>query len=303
MKPIYLDHNVMRYYLRGFPPGVDVAAESDALQECLSANSGARFVLTDWHLVEAARECIHAPDPMEEGRRYADLFESLNPIFLEGHLALEKSEMAALAFARWGLPATNESGWMFASEFSQIALSHVPEMLVGLNLRTYLRHLITSESSQAEFHEAVRVATSSQKVVIDAYNDGRHEDNATKQEIDRQWFLSLLPERDPENRWIALDRREQLAAALSAAADEVNRACPTVFAETVMADIRAAAGSRRPRPQDAFDLMHTVPAIAYCCAFVSNDGPLRKHAEEACRRTGRNLVIAATLSDCKARLT
>jgi|GEM_PF-5881418 len=303
MKPIYLDHNIVRYYVRGFPPGVDAPAEIAALQNCLSADSELRFVLTDWHLVEAARECAHASYPLDEGRRYADFFESLNPVFLEGHLALEKSEMAALAYARWGLPDTRKPDWMFVSEFSQIALSHVPEILVGFDLRIYLRHLIKSESSRAEFHQAVRVAASGQQIAIDAYNNGWHEDAVTQKEIDRKWFLSLLPERDPEKRWIALDRREQLAAALSVAPDDVLRACPAAFAETVMTDIRAASGNRKPRPQDAFDLMHIVPALAYCGVFVSNDGPLRKHAEEACKRMGRYVVIAAMLSECKAQLT
>lgn len=95
MKRVYLDHNIVRYYVRGFPPPVDTPAERAALQKCLSADSEVHFVLTDWHLVEAARECAHASDPLHEGRRYADFFESLNPVFLEGHLALEKSEMAA----------------------------------------------------------------------------------------------------------------------------------------------------------------------------------------------------------------
>ena len=303
MKPIYLDHNIVRYYVRGFPSALDGSAEMAALQKCLSTDSEVRFVLTDWHLVEAARECAHAPDPLDQGRRYADFFESLNPVFLEGHLALEKSEMAALAYARWKLTATKKSDWMFASEFSQIALSHVPEMLVGLNPRIYLRHLIKSKSSRAEFYQAVGIATSGQQIVIDAYNDGRREDTETQREIDRQWFLSLLPERDPDKHWIANDRREQLAAALSVSRGEVLQACPAVFAETVMADIRAASGSRKPRPQDAFDLMHIVPALAYCSAFVSNDGPLRKNATEACKRMGRNVVVTATLSECKAKLT
>lgn len=206
--------------------------------------------------------------------------------------------MAALAYAKWGLPAPLKSDWMFASEFSQIALSHVPEMLVGLDPRVYLRYLIKSESSRAEFHRAVGVATSSQQIIIDAYNDGWREDAATRLEIDGQWLLSLLPECDPEKCWIAPDRRELLAATLSVAPDEVFRACPTAFAETVVTDIRAASGSRKPRPQDAFDLMRIVPALAYCEGFVSNDGPLRRHAVEACKRTGWSIVIAPTLSEC-----
>jgi hypothetical protein len=300
MKPIYLDHNIVRYFVRGFPPNFSAPAERAALRKWLSPDSDARYVLTDWHLVEAARECVHAPDPMQEVKRYADFFEGLNPTFLEGHLALERAEMAALAFRKWGIPAIRRADWMFASEFSQIALSHIPEILVGFNLRIYLRHLVQSESSRAEIHRAVGVASSSQQTMIDAYNDGLHEDAETRREIDRQWILSLLPERDPEMRWIALDRRQQLAAALSHAPTEVLQACPAAFAETVITEMRTASGGRQAKPQDALDLMHVVPALAYCSVFVTNDGHLRKHAVETCKRTGRQIVISAALSEAQS---
>jgi hypothetical protein len=301
MMSIYLDHNVVHYYVRGFPVGIDASAERRALEKCLSADSKVRFVVTDWHLIEAARDCAHSLNPQDEGRVYADFFEALNPIFLEGHLALERSEMAALAYARWGLPTTRKADWMFASRFSQIALSHVSEMLVDFSLPVYLRHLIGSDSSRSELHHAAGIARAGQQISIDAYNEGRREDSVTKQEIDRQWFLSLIPERDSMNHWIARDQREVLAAALSCDRDKVLEACPAAFAESELTDIRAAAGGRKAKPQDAFDLMHLVPALAYCDAFVSNDGPLRKQAVEVCKRTGRPVAIAATLSEYTKR--
>lgn len=84
VKTIYLDHNIAHYCVRGFLPNVDGPAERDVLQRCLSAPVDFRFALTDWHLVEAARECTHGDDPQHEGRRYADFFESLTPLFLDG---------------------------------------------------------------------------------------------------------------------------------------------------------------------------------------------------------------------------
>jgi hypothetical protein len=302
MKTIYLDHNIAHYFVRGFPPNVDGAAERDALQKCLSAPVDFRFVLTDWHLVEAARECTHRDDPQDEGRRYADFFESLMPLFLDGHRALEKAEMATLAYSCWNLPTRAKPDWMFATEFSQIASSHIPEMLVGLTPRIYLRHLINTDSSRTQFHQAAGLASSGQQIAIDAYNDGRRFDLAIQQEINREWFLSLLPDRDLSNRWIELDRREQLADELSRSPDEVLRRCPAMFTESVITDIRAAAGGRKARPQDTFDLMHIIPSLAYCDAFVSNDAPLRKQAEEVCRRTGRAVATVSRLKDALGKL-
>jgi hypothetical protein len=120
--------------------------------------------------------------------------------------------------------------------------------------------------------------------------------------IVRDWFLTLLPERDPNGRWISLDRRRELPDELSRSPDEVLRQCPAIFTEDVMAEIRSMAGGRKARPQDAFDLMHIIPALAYCDAFVSNDGPLLQQAQKVCHTTNRRVVTAATLSDATNEL-
>lgn len=172
----------------------------------------------------------------------------------------------------------------------------------GLSPRIYLRFLIKTDSSEAEFHHAAGLAKVAQQIAIDAYNDGRNFDKAEQQEIHRRWFLSLLPERDLDSRWISLDRRERLADELSRIPDEVLHQCPAMLTESVMSDLRAAAGGRRAKPQDTFDLMHTIPALAYCDAFVSNDGPLRKQAEKVCRRTKREVAVASTLKDALGKL-
>jgi hypothetical protein len=298
MKRIYLDHNVARYFVRGFPPNIDGPNEHQSLQKCLSGSTSVRFVLTDWNIVETARECARAPDPLDEARRYADFFESLRPLFIEGHSALEATEMKSYAYARWGMKTkANTPDWMFATEFSQIASGRVPEILVGFDLRIYLHHLTKTESSRAEIHRSVGVAQSAQQTGIDAYKDGRQSDRELKRQINREWFFQLIPERDPDNRWIARERREELAGTLSSCPDEVFRHCPAIFAESVMTDVRAMAGGRKAKPQDLFDLMHIVPALAYCDAFVSNDGLLRKQSKEASGRMGRNVVIAAILTD------
>jgi hypothetical protein len=120
-------------------------------------------------------------------------------------------------------------------------------------------------------------------------------------QVIRDWFLTLLPERGPDSRWISLDLRGELADELSRSPEEVFRQCPAIFAEDVMAEIRAMAGGRKARPQDAFDLMHIIPALAYCDAFVSNDGPLIQQARQACARTNRSVVIATTLSEALSK--
>jgi hypothetical protein len=303
MQTIYLDHNIARYFVRGFPSNVDGSLEPLSLQKCLVSNSDVRFVVSDWNLVEAARDCVHEADPLYEVARYADFFESLRPLFIDGHDVLERAEMRAYAYLRLSIPSTpRHQHWMFSTEFTQVALSRTPEVLVGFDLRIYLRHLVKTDASRAEIHQSVGVAQKAQQTGIDAHNDGRLLNTQKQVQVLRDWFLTLLPERDSDRRWISLDRRRELADELSRSPDEVFRRCPAVFTEDVMAEIRTMTGGRKARPQDSFDLMHVIPALAYCDAFVSNDGPLAQQAKQACLRTGRSVVIAPTLSDAASKL-
>src|SRR5262249_37940899 len=146
----------------------------------------------------------------------------------------------------------------------------------------------------AEFHQSVGTAQSVHQIAIDAYNGGRLSDPDLQRETDRDWFLSLLPERDIEGRWIDRARRERLADTFSKSPGDVLRQCPAMLTECVVTELRAMAGGRKATRQDAFDLMHIIPALAYCDVFVSNDGPLGKQAEETCRRTGRTVAIVST---------
>lgn len=302
MKALYLDHNIVRYFIRGFPPSVDEAAERRALQSLLSAAPRVRFVLTDWHLVEAARECAHAPDPNAEGDRYADWLEDLQPLYLEGHRALERAEMADFTYAKLGLRVARQPGWMFATEFSQIALSQTPDILVGFTARIYLRHLIKTAASRAEIHQSVGVSNAAQQTGIDAHNDGRHSDPAIQEQINRKWLQSLQPERDANKRWITVDRIKLLVDKYAGDLNEVLQQCPAMLVESVMTELRGQAGGRKAKPQDSLDLMHIVPALAYCDAFVTNDGPLRIQARKVIERTGRNVIAATTLTEAATSL-
>jgi hypothetical protein len=157
--------------------------------------------------------------------------------------------------------------------------------------------LAQNASSRAAIKQSVSVAQSAQQLGIDAYNDGRYTDAATRTEINRGWFLQLIPDRDPEGRSISQARREALARQLSLAPNDVLRQCPAIAAESIMSDIRAKAGGRKARPQDAFDYLHAIPALAYCDAFVTNDGPLRAQAHEASTKMRRSIATTATLAD------
>ena len=254
MKTIYLDHNFVHYYVKGFPQELDAATERGSLDKVLAFYPDVRFVVSDWNVVEAARECARLSVPRAGAAMYASFFESLRPLFIEGHDTLQRAEIRALAFSHWNMAAVpRATDWMFVSHFSQIAANRIKEMLVGFSLRIYLRHLATTASSLASFDAPVATGLAAIKTGIVAYHAGRFTNIEVVARITREWFFSLLPERDAHGKWIDIATRKQLAGIWSATSADVIRNCPTVAIEAALAHLRAAAGGRIPKATDTFD--------------------------------------------------
>jgi len=191
---------------------------------------------------------------------------------------------------------------MFSSYLSEVASERVNGMLVGFDAGEYLNHLVTTPASLANFERGQSFFRFAQQTSINAYNDGRLADAALAQEINESWFHSLLPERDESGRWIDLASRNDMARALAEAPDVVFSNCPTIRVESELGDLRAQVGSRIPRTQDSFDLMHSIPALAYCSAFISNDRPLRLQAKKVNATMRRGMIIESLLSQALSHL-
>ncbi len=65
MKTIYLDHNIVHYFVRGFPGGIG-PAEVAAHTRVLRLYPDARFVVSDWNFIEPCRE----KDPIDGHNRW-----------------------------------------------------------------------------------------------------------------------------------------------------------------------------------------------------------------------------------------
>src|SRR5665213_1878302 len=210
MKTIYLDHNIVHYYVKGFPQALNGVTEHAALEEVLALYPDVRFTVSDWNVVEAARECARS-QPRPEASLYAAFFESLRPVFIEGHDTLQRAEIRDLAFAHWNMPALPRAAdWMFASYFGQIGSSRIKDILVGFSLRIYLRHLATTSSSLATFDSPVETARGAIQTGIDAYNAGKLSKRELQTRVTREWLLTLLPERDAFGKWIPIAPRKEL---------------------------------------------------------------------------------------------
>jgi hypothetical protein len=303
VRTIYLDHNIVHYFVRSFPKNYDEGKERAALLGAIANGPAIRFVVGAWNVVEAALECAGGNSPGACASEYADFFEMTMPIFVGGHDTLQRAEMSRLALGRWQrVGEVFGPTWMFATHFSQIVAARVKDILVGFDLRVNLLHLATTPASLAKFDQPRRAALAALKATIDSYNRKEYFDSSVRQSILRDWFLALMPERDGRGQWIDISLREELAHELSTKPEIVFASCPAIAVESILTDLRAGGGGRVPRDTDSVDLLHAIPALAYCDAFVVNDKNLRDHAKRTCRAAGRAVVVEAQLSEVMVQL-
>jgi hypothetical protein len=96
MKTLYLDHNIIHYFVAGFPTGCDAAGERAGLHSVTENPGRFRIALSHWNLLEASRE-----GPRERVVALADFIDGLNPLWLRDRLTLERLEMQPLHGIVW----------------------------------------------------------------------------------------------------------------------------------------------------------------------------------------------------------
>jgi hypothetical protein len=116
-----------------------------------------------------------------------------------------------------------------------------------------------------------------------AYAEGKV--NArTRRSVEQKWFRKLVPETCPIGRPIPPHRRDEMAEFCANKAKSVRTNCPAISAEHFLAEFRTKNKGKQER-QSAIDLMHSVPALAYCDAFVTNEAYLVEAAKQSCKAT------------------
>jgi hypothetical protein len=299
MTTIYLDHNIVHYFVRGFPQNyVDAGtSEQDALSRALSRHPGLRFAVSAWNVIEAASERVPGAPPEELADRYADFYERLKPLHIPAHDVVEREEMKRCAYRELGLVATASEVPVFNEHLTQVLALTGIEPLLGYDLRKDLRYLARKSERRAGFEQAKQSTLKAREVLLKAKGLGSDQDPQIQRRILRAWFASLMPLRAPDNRFLPTADREGVLDRLTEWPERVFARSPAISAEDALTDVRANMGARRPRLQDAMDLMHAIVPLAYCDAFVSNDGNMREAAKRALRLTCRPVIVAARLSE------
>jgi hypothetical protein len=295
---ISLDHNIVHYFVRGFPRQgkLSEVAERQALATALSMQAKLRFVVSDWNLVEPCRESHQTLGKSWLAARYADFLESLQPLFSPTLLAIKQEEMKACVHSRLGFQ-TSATSIVFNEWFSQARVaSGIEDVLLGYGLRDFMTYLIKRPGELNQYRRAERLVLDAQRTIQNAKKNGTYASAAFQSKLRHAWFGSLLPLRGADGRVLSPTYLESELAAFVANPQLVFSRCPAIAAESVLSDVRANVGARRPQMPDAIDLMHTVPALAYCDAFISNDGFVRECATRTLSTTGRAVIVGNSLA-------
>jgi hypothetical protein len=297
VRTLYLDHNIVHYFVKGFPASASVTKERDALTQLLGRKD-CRFVVSDWNCLEACRENDPQIGKKVLARRYADFLLSLNPLYLPTVTAIKSAEMTQLVFALLGLSNRDASEIVFSETFSQArAGSGIEGILLGYSLLDFMMYLVDNPSEMVQYKTAEVAVLDAQKTMRKAKETGLNKDKSIISAIWRQWFHSMMPTRDMEQHFIPRADRDRLLSMFVADPNIVLSSCPAIQAEDLLSDARARDTGRAFKESDAIDLMHAVPVLAYCDVLVSNDGFVRDSAKRVVQASGRSVGVVKAMSD------
>jgi hypothetical protein len=261
-----------------------------------------RFVISAWNVIESASERARGARPTELADRYADFYERLRPLHIPAHDIIEREEMKRCANLELGLNSAASEVPVFNEHLSQVLALCGIEPLLGYDLRKDLRYLARKPERRDVFEQAKRKTLKAREELLKAKEQGRGQDPQIQRQIMRTWFAGLMPLRGPDNRVLSPADRERVLDGLTESPERVFDNSPAIGMEDALTDIRANMGTRKPRVQDAMDLMHAIVPLAYCDAFVSNDGNLREGATRALKLMRRSVIVTARLSEALDQL-
>jgi hypothetical protein len=301
MRTIYLDHNIVHHFVRAFPTGTETV-ERAALQLALGMYPNVRFVVSDWNFIEPCRES----DPVE-GRealaiRYADFLESLKPLYLPTVLAIKRAELARCLFHHLKMGPLSEIP-VFNEVYSQArAASGMTGILLGYGLKYFMLYLAKNPGELDQYRVPEQMNYDAQQTIKAAKESGRDKDPSLRRKLWHEWFGSMIPLRGPDDHLLASSDVQCVLEEFVDDPELVLSTCPAIRVESVLSDVRANVGGRNPRKQDAIDLMHSVPELAYCDAMVSNDKHVLRCGREVVKRTSRTLVLTRRLSEAIGKI-
>lgn len=294
MKTVYLDHNIVHYYVMGFPPNVDETIERRVLAEIDSKRDEIRIVFSTWNLIESSRK-----RPWDDACRLAQFIQDRIPYWIHDRRILQCDELRAFIFSQFFPNAGFDRFRVNAIRptFSQMMHEWMPQFPALPNEQPirFIRYLFDHQNEQSEIR---RIETQTPEVLTTlqrARKDG-HLTAGLNDQVIEGWLSHSMPHAGPDGLPLAQEIIQLFLAYCVNRYDEVLRECPCLQSEHLLADYRSEVATRNPQKQDAIDLMHMAPALAYCDAVVTNDGYLCSQGKRYARDSGRPVIVGRLLS-------
>lgn len=290
---IYLDQNYISNV--GFHTQSADAVEERQIAQAVVQKGDHRFAVSAWNMYETAR----APRP-ETREGCIAYVEAVRPQMCANPRFVQVQELVLYLAARFNpIPYRIEQPSPFCETPARMwatygGLDQEASLFVGetfrdgvemLTQKKYMTHL------DAEIDDGPRAAL----VARQAYRDGKIERDT--QIIDRDWLLTLLPERNPATgAWIDVRQREAIVDYLMEHMNEAYQTCPAAHAEEQTFRHRAASDSKLKR-SDGVDVQFVVLAVAYCDYLVTEDGALRELIENVAPKVDSRCRVIARLAE------
>jgi len=299
MKTIYVDHNIVHYFVAGFPPGWNEARERNALDWIQTDSDQRRIVFSLWNIIEASRE-----EPEARVQALARFMEECNPLWAVERRNIQHLEVKNYVYAEvLGHPEVAPPISVIKNYLSEV-LDILSRQAVPIVAVTVDR-LATSFYRNRRFRDDIQATMEQVPEALRGLQEARRNGMLTREiqeETLRRWFAPCIPNVGPEGQPIDMVRYVEVLEVCVRKYIKLLAHCPCMQAEMLFEDYRTGDSGRNPQPQDGPDLMHAVVAVSYCDAFVTNDGYVYDQAQRYRRDASRPLIVTRTLCDAVTAL-
>jgi len=294
MKTVYLDHNVVHYYVAGFPSNVDEGAERRALDEIDRNRDVLRIVFSAWNLVEASRE-----GPWDRVSLLAQFIQERDPYWIVDRRVLQLAELRTFVFSQ--LFHVDPSGFRrdaIAPYLSQVLHDLTPQspVLVGERAEDYIGYMFNHHQDQQRIRDEESRTPEALNILQQARKNG-HLTPKLSAQMNKEWISLSIPDRAPDEQPLTPALRAEVLAYCLGHYAELLSECPCMQSEHLLADYRTESATRKPQTQDCIDLMYMAPALAYCDVLTTHDRYLIAQVKRYAKDTGRPVVVRRLLSE------
>jgi len=300
MKTIYVDHNIVHYFVAGFPLGQDVARERNALDWIQADPDQRRIVFSFWNIIEASQEA-----PEARVHALARFMQECNPLWVADRRNIQRLEVKNYVYAEiLGHPEVAPTISVIKNSLSEILDILRPQTvpIVGVTVDRLATSFYRNRGLRDQTRATMEQATQALRGLQEARQNGTLTPEIDEETL-RRWLKPCIPNVGPEGQPIEdIVRFVEVLEICVRQYKDLLAHCPCMQAEILFEDYRTGDSRRNPRPQDGPDLMHAVVAVSYCDAFVTNDGYVHDQAQRYRRDTSRPLIVTRTLCDAVAAL-